>query len=154
MGLVFSEIGGLTVATSSSDYQSVQRAIKEIDDCYMLDDLSGAGDWVVLCRRGSEMPPDVVVTWRDENGNPLPLSSGLVEKVKRLRADSRWTEPDPDVLNEKLRERNRVEFEDHVDEITRKHTNRELRFFFGETQLNKRAIGVAHRRGRDKGINR
>ena len=152
MGLVVSELGGLHVATHSADYRSVQAAIKQIDDRYMLDDVTGTGDWLVLCRTGSETPPLVVCSWRDERGRPLPLSSGLVEKVKRLRADSRWTEPDPREMNEKLREANRRETDDVIGEIVRKHTNRPLRFFMGELQLNKRAIGVASRRGRDKGV--
>lgn len=154
MSRVLTEIGGLQVVTdATTDEDAVRRELKQIDDRYMLDAVPGSHGmtWVVLCRLGSDLPPRPVLNWTDGNDRPLPLTLALVEKVKRLRADSRWREPDADELNEALRAANRREMEDVTDEIVRKHTNRELRFFMGDLNLNKRAIGVARRRGRDNG---
>ena len=150
MGYVLSSIGGVDVVTdATTDEDAVRRALKQIDDRYMLDAVSGV--WVVLCRAGDAIPPITVLNWVDEYNRPLPLTHALVEKVKRLRADSRWREPDPHELNERRREKNAAEMDDYLDEIVRKHTNRPLRFFMGDLNLNKRAIGVARRRGRDNG---
>ena len=154
MSRVLSEIGGLHVVTdATTDEDAVRRGLKQIDDRYMLDSIPGPYGmvWIVLCRTGSETPPLPVLNWVDEQSRPLPLTYALVEKVKRLRADSRWREPDAHELNEKLREKTQAELDDYIDEIVKKHSNRELRFFMGDLTLNKRAIGVARRRGRDNG---
>jgi hypothetical protein len=147
VSLVYSEIGGITVASQASDEQSVRRDLKKIDDRYMLDCVptSAGMCWIVLCRVGSEQPPLVVCNWLDEQGTPLPLSSGLVEKVRRLRVDGRFVQVDPETENQRLRQRNQEAFEDEIDEAVRyrlKHKG-QWRYFFGEARLNPLAVRAA-----------
>ena len=147
MSLVYSEIGGITVASHAADEQSVRRGLKQIDDRYMLDCVPSSRGmcWVVLCKVGSYTPPVVVCNWLADDGAPLPLSSGLVEKVKRLRVDSRFVQVDVEEENRKLRERTAQQFEDEIDDIVR-HQQRhrgQWRYFFGDSRLNSRAIRAA-----------
>ena len=44
--------------------------------------------YVVVCQVNDHYAP-VIATWMDLNGNPLPLSSGLVEKVKAWHVGAR-----------------------------------------------------------------
>jgi hypothetical protein len=100
---------GLVVATQASDETSVRRALKQFDDRLMLDKMIdpdwGRIVWQVLCRVAADQPPRVVFRWRGPDGEPLPLSHGLVEQAKRLHVASRAPREDPAAANDRLRAR-------------------------------------------------
>jgi len=100
---------GLVLAERASDEAGIQRALKEIDDRYVLQantsELLGELVYEVLCVWSEEHPPLKIMAWTDERGRPLPLSSGLVEEVKKWRPEARNRRgPDADERNERLRE--------------------------------------------------
>jgi hypothetical protein len=81
--------GGLVVAEHGMDAQAIQRALKQIDDRLILwppDSVNAY--WQVYSRVSDWYPPTPVAAWMDDYGNPLPLSSGLIDKVNRLRLDA------------------------------------------------------------------
>lgn len=110
MGLVMRETGsGLVLAEQGGDEASISRAIKEIDSHYVLQrhesDVAGKHVYVVVCIVSEDQPAIRILTWDDGNGNPRPLSSGLVEEVKKWRPEARGRRGlDADQHNAKLRE--------------------------------------------------
>lgn len=113
---------GLVVASQAADESSVRRALKQHDPALILtpdnpDD--GPIVWTVLKRVGDGV--HVVCRYRDEHGNPLPLSHGLVEYVKRLDLNSRAPKVDVMAENDRLRERVReddsAELEEYAAEL-------------------------------------
>lgn len=152
MPLVYSEIGGITVASNATDEATVRRELKKIDDRYMLDcvPVDGGMCWTVLCRIGSDLPPWVVTNWLGDDGTPLPLSSGLVEKVKRLRVDGRGDYIDPEIANEKLRAKNAADFDELIDDAVRyrqRHRG-QWRYFFGGSRIDPLAVRAARMKAR------
>lgn len=53
------------------------------------EDAAGRVWWSVRAHVGSEMPDRFVCVWVDEDGNPLPLSWGLLDLVKQLDPNTR-----------------------------------------------------------------
>lgn len=86
---VLSNHGELVVAAHAADERAITRALKQLDDRLVLainlDEETGQHVWQVLVRYGGDRPAQVVMSWRNEYGKPLPLSHALVEEVKRLR---------------------------------------------------------------------
>ena len=88
------------------DEASVQRALKRLDGrfCLQKHPRDGAeGGWVykVVCLVSDTYAP-VVLTWMDEHGRPLPLSSGLVDEMQRHMVDSRGKVETADEYNARL----------------------------------------------------
>ena len=77
---------GLVLAEHSADEVGLGRALKQIDDRLVLQ--FRPPFYVVVCVVSDEYAP-VVATWMDLYGRPLPLSSGLLEKVQAWRLDAR-----------------------------------------------------------------
>ena len=101
MSLIQRERGGLTVLEQSMDAQAIQRALKAIDDDLILlppDDYRGPY-WKVYQHISDWQDAVCIFTWMDEAGNPLPLSSGLVNEVDKLRRDGRNKGLDADAHN-------------------------------------------------------
>lgn len=101
MSLIQRERGGLTVLERSMDAQAIQRALKALDDALILlppDDYRGPY-WKVYQHVSDWQDAVCVYTHMDEAGNPLPLSSGLVNEVDRLRKDGRNKGLDADQHN-------------------------------------------------------
>jgi hypothetical protein len=122
--------GGLLVAREAADAVSIQRALKSFDPRLMLDYAIdpdwGRLVWQVLCKTGGDTPPSVVCRWRGPDGEPLPLSHGLVEQAKRLHAESRAPKPDVLAENDRRTEQVRAEAEAELDDIGR-HITRALK---------------------------
>ena len=106
---IYRERGGLQVAEMSQDEKTIAAELKAMDRRLVLNrnpDESGRFCWDVHCIWSSDHPAVLICTWRDDNGNPLPLSSGLVEKVKSLRSGVD-TAAQAELANQRLREANR-----------------------------------------------
>lgn len=79
---------GLVVAERdlSGDEARLSRALKQIDDRLVLQKERHDGPpgwkWRVLRVWSDSHPPTPIVTWTDEFGHPLPLTEGLLDKVR------------------------------------------------------------------------
>lgn len=96
---------GLLLAETGAEETGLRRALKQLDDRLRLlpPGLLAGGSWCPYWRVvrvvSDDRPPLPVLSWMDANMDPLPLSSGLIEEVKRHRRDSRHREPDADQRN-------------------------------------------------------
>jgi hypothetical protein len=94
---------GLVLAEHGQDEATVARALKQIDGRLCLQKHPGRvpGGWVYKVFRAwsDDHPADLICTWADEYGNPLPLTMGLVDQVNRLRLDAPNKGPDADAHN-------------------------------------------------------
>jgi hypothetical protein len=77
---------GLVLAEQSQDEALLGRALRQIDDRLVLQ--FRPPYYVVVCMVSDNYAP-VVATWMDLHGKPLPLSSGLLEKVQAWRVGAR-----------------------------------------------------------------
>lgn len=77
---------GLVLAEEHRDEARLSHALKQIDDRLVLQrekaDVEGGWKYRVLRVWSEEHPPTPVLTWTDEYGRPLPLTDGLLDKVK------------------------------------------------------------------------
>jgi hypothetical protein len=94
------------------DEASVQRQLKRLDGRLVLqkharDGVEGGWVYKVVCIVSDTLAP-IIYTWMDDYGNPLPLSSGLVDAVQSLLLGSRNKPEDEDAWNARvMAERNR-----------------------------------------------
>lgn len=98
---------GLIAARDSMDEVAVAAALKRLDRDlalhYRRDDAELVNVYKVV-----HVPSGLVVlTWMDEHGQPLPLSSALVEAVQRLAVGARNKPPSEDEHNARLVEERR-----------------------------------------------
>lgn len=87
MSYVLSNHGELVVAAHAADERAITRALKQLDDRLILainlDETEYV--WQVVCRYSGDRPAELILSWRDSYGRPIPLSSALIDEVKRLR---------------------------------------------------------------------
>lgn len=127
MGLVTRETGsGLVVAEQGGDEAAISRALKRIDDRYVLQkhpgDVPGGFVYKVFCIVSEDRPAECILSWADDYGNPLPLSSGLVDEVQRWRPENRERRgPDADERNRLLLERREREAREALAAISDEH---------------------------------
>ncbi len=113
--------GGLAVAWSETDRREIDRALERLERGLFLDpeiDPSfGCLFWTVKHWIGSGQPPLLVLDWRTEDGEPLPLSFALVEQVKRQEGRADGAAERALAANERLKAQAQREVEDARDEI-------------------------------------
>lgn len=108
MSYVLSNHGPLLVAAQATDERALSRALKQIDDRLILalnpDDETGRHVWQILIRYSGDRPAHLWISWTDDHGQPLPLSSAILEKVKRLRDADAFRDPRDHNTDLRLRE--------------------------------------------------
>jgi hypothetical protein len=119
---------GLVLAEESADEAGLGRALKQIDRRYILQK-NPDGDqpdlYVVSCIVNEDEPPIRILAWADDDGTPRPLSSGLVDEVKKWRPEARNRRgPDADERNRQHRERVERERQEQLAEVTADHKAR------------------------------
>jgi hypothetical protein len=85
---------GLVLVEESRDEAGLRRALKQIDSRLRL--LSPeqmfpgtpTGYWRVVCQWSNDAPAAPILTWMTTFGDPLPLSSRLLDEVNRHRMDA------------------------------------------------------------------
>ena len=77
---------GLVLAEEVQGEPELRRALREFDDRLVLQ--LRPPYYVVVCVVNDHYAP-VIATWMDLQGRPLPLSSGLLEKVQQARFGAR-----------------------------------------------------------------
>jgi hypothetical protein len=106
LGFVERRSGGLVVAELGMDGASLERELRKRDPLLSLQGWPslehGRIVWRVV-REAGERGPETVCVWQTEGGEPLPLSSGLLDLVDRLDRNSRHRHRDEDELNESRR---------------------------------------------------
>lgn len=114
---------GLVVAEQSAAESSITHDLRLIDQrLFLVRDISESYRcevWKVFCHVSDWQPAIEVAVWCDDAGRPLPLSSGLLELVRKLRPENRAQRLDADAHNEQLRERRRRDFDADVDDLER-----------------------------------
>ena len=102
----------------AADERSIERELQALDDRLFLtyEIERGRAVYRVMCEyAGGKFMP--VCDWRDAKGEPLPLSSGLVEQVRSQRPRGGVTVQESIAANERLQEQVTADFEAEVDEI-------------------------------------
>lgn len=126
MGLVFSETSsGLVAAHMGADEVSVRAALKDHDRDLNLEwkRVNGQHIWYVTKYSGSERRDDWICDWVAD-GQPLPLSHGLVQRVKDLDMNSRWVEPDAEEENDRMVAALRAESDAEIEELSKEVVDR------------------------------
>jgi len=120
VGLVYSSYGGLTVAEHGADEASVRAALKKLDpDLRLVRDDTEGRVYRVFKFLGPSTPAVWICDWRSDDGEPLPLTHRLVDRVAGLRVGSRMPESDPVENNRRLEEEAAVERRERLDELAR-----------------------------------
>ena len=118
---------GLQVVEYGNDEAGIQRELSRYDDTLILDrepnQEHGCWQWFVVKQRGDQ-DAIRICTWQDEYGNPLPLSSRLVDHVNALREGSRAPQADPLTHNDRLIADANQEASEAVDELSRELVTR------------------------------
>lgn len=116
---------GLVLAEEAQDELRLSRALKQIDDKLVLQRHPGnvEGGWVykVLKVVSEDQPAVRITTWADEYGRPLPLSSGLLDRVKGQMLGARNQVEDPDEYNKRLKERREAEKLSALEQVSEEH---------------------------------
>ncbi len=118
---------GLILAEHGSNEHSVRSQLRALDPDLILtvetNERHRCFEYVVVKTRGDQEAVEIC-RWRDHAGRPLPLSSGILEHVNRLRADARTPYGDPAEHNERLTEQIRRAMEDASIDAAREIENR------------------------------
>lgn len=97
---------GLVVAEESADEAGLQRALEQLDSRLILtrevDRRHGCFVWNVHVNWATDRPATHVLRYEDERGRPLPLSSGLLERVRERLAADPDSHVEADRRNDKL----------------------------------------------------
>lgn len=121
---------GLVVAETTRDESAITRALKEIDPRLALQkeraSIEGGWRYKVLRVWSEDQPPTPILTWTDSYGNPLPLTDGIIDKVRvhmlGFRANDFYVSADEH--NEKLQAARDKQRRDDVEAIASEHLPR------------------------------
>lgn len=126
MGLVTRQHeSGLVITEESVDQTRLRRALKQLDDRLRLlppgsmtaGDLAPSRYWRVMRDIGGDRPAVHVLTWMGRDQEPLPLSTGILDEVAKLRLDGRNRGPNADERNDTLVANVRKAREDSVQAL-------------------------------------
>jgi hypothetical protein len=117
---------GLVLAENRTDEETVGRLLREIDDHLILvrdiDRQFQVDVWRVYLHISDWQDAVHICDWRDEiTGEPLPLSSGILNAVQLQRKENRNARLDEDAANAALVAKRRQEFDADVDGIAHEH---------------------------------
>lgn len=100
---------GLLIAVEGADERNVGALLRRHDpDLRLVPRFSeehGCKLWMVYRWKGPNDPSEFVCAWQTRDGQPLPLSSNVVEMVQLLDRGTVGAAPDPDASNAALRAR-------------------------------------------------
>lgn len=120
MSYVVSHHGSnLLVAAQAVDERAISHALKQLKPGLFLDidhnEEHRCLEYKVRLRYAKDQPPVFITAWRDDLGRPLPLSSALIELVKKLIETDTLSEAQE--ANRRMRERSQQEMGDEIEEI-------------------------------------
>jgi hypothetical protein len=82
--------GALYVVRERPNMESITRELRSIDQRLFLEkQITYQGDavWCVVCDIGSGQPPVTLLEYRDRDREPIPLDSGIIDRVRRMERD-------------------------------------------------------------------
>lgn len=97
---------GLVLARERSDSATLERQLKQIDRELALQawpSLDGPPTWKVVRYCGPDRPPETICSWVTGEGDPLPLTEGILDMVRQLDRNTRSDYDDADARNEKFK---------------------------------------------------
>lgn len=105
MSLQVSETGsGLLIAEQSADREAVARLLRDHDSSLrlvpQLDEARSCTLWCVYRYLGPDRDAQFLCAWQTPSGEPLPLSSRLLDKVQQLDLRTVGNAPDMNALND------------------------------------------------------
>jgi hypothetical protein len=105
---------GLVYPVEGMDGAAVRAALKEHDrNLDLIQQLDPQwGRWVFKVTYATGGPSEVLFAWRAPSGEPLPLSSALIDKVKQLDRNTAFAAPDADHLNAQHLDERREDWEE------------------------------------------
>ncbi len=131
-GLVYSRTdSGLVLAEHGQDEAAVARLLKQHDRDLRLvpqrSDSYGRIYYAVYRYAGSERDAEFVCAWVGEDGQPLPLSSRILDMVQQLDRNGRGAYVDEDERNARLRERRALDEAQATEDLADDWARRERR---------------------------
>lgn len=114
---------GLYVVEFAQDFDAIDRELRLEDDrlflSYEIDLRHNAKVYRVLCEVAGDKPPVCIVEWRDDLGRPLPLSSGILERVRSQRARGGVAALEAQAANERMVEQAAREADEQIEETVK-----------------------------------
>ena len=142
---------GLLVAENAADERSVRRELQRLDPTLVLTQEmhpSKRLEYVVV-KTFTDGSALTLTRWRDDvTGQPLPLSHGLVEKVKRMDPNTRAPQLDTARHNAELQDRIEQRMLEAAEEVARE---RELAKGRSPVFHRSRGLYLARARARARG---
>lgn len=155
MGLVSLSQGGLTRVEYEADERDLSRLLKRVDPdlrlVWQVDDRFQARVYKVYKFVSERHPATWICDWRGDSGEPLPLTSGLVEYVRSLQGGSRRPEDDPLAHNDKLEAQIEKEWQERLEQQVK---DGERRLRTSPSIKPSHALAMARARGRRKGLSK
>ena len=74
--------------------------------------------------RATDSAANSILTWCDPDGTPRPLSSGLMEEVRKLDKNTYGPSLDPDAMNKAMKEKKALERQIEEEEYIRETEKR------------------------------
>jgi hypothetical protein len=114
-------MSGLYVVEFGQDFAAIDRELRREDDrlflTWEIDPRYNQKVYRVLCEVAGDKPSVCIAEWRDELGRPLPLSSGILERVRSQRARGGVAAQEAFASNEAMIEAAIRESDEAMDEI-------------------------------------
>jgi hypothetical protein len=110
---------GIVYPAEGMDGARIRAALKEHDrNLDLIQQLDPDwGRWVYKVTYSTGSGDEVLFAWRGANGEPLELSSALLDKVKRLDKNTSVAAPDADALNDRHLKSRKKDWDDSTDDL-------------------------------------
>lgn len=155
MGLVETYRDGIHRVQYEADEKELRASLKRLDpDLRLVWEVDAATQqrvYKVYKFAGESRPAVWICDWRGDSGEPLPLTSNLVDYVASLRAGSRRPQEDPLAHNDRLEAANRREWEETLEDIVKQGARR---LKTSPSIKPSPALAAARARGRRKGLSK
>lgn len=114
-------------------------------------DLEQKPVWTVQMHVAGDKPPELVFEWRTDAGEPLPISHGIVERVRYLMHQGGVTVEEIIKRNQRVREQAAAEASEQYREIGREfHRRRNTSFLIPRSHQLYLSRSKARNRGEQK----
>jgi hypothetical protein len=145
--------GALYVVEQARSQDSVQKALRGIDDRLFLErqvGFDGQPVWCVCVALDGDQPPVTILEWRDEDGSPIPdPSDRLVDRVRRMERDGARLTASVIEKNRRFQEQKVKDMETTITEMAKEHGKLSTRALMPVGNNHK--LLVARRRKRNMG---
>lgn len=113
--------GALYVLRERPNMEAIQRTLRDIDRRLFLEKqitYENEAVWCVVCDIGGGHPPVTLLEYRHE-GKPIPIDSGIIERVQRMERDGEKLTRRTIEANRVMIEQKRKRAHDAYEEIAR-----------------------------------